>query len=533
MLAEHSSAAGAAELGPDPKGLLRVLMVEDCDDDATLLVRELTKGGYQVVSERVETPQGMEAALDRAPWDIVVSDWVMPHFSAPDALAMLKAKDLDLPFIIVSGTIGEAAAVAAMRAGAHDYLAKDHLARLVPAVSRELREAGVRAERKKMQEQLLVSDRMASVGILAAGIAHEINNPLAAIIVNLDLAAREFSGFLDHCPEFSSLREVLDELLDARESADRIRNIVRDVKVFSRTDAERRGPVDIPGLLDSTLRMAWTEIRHRARVVKTYAPVPAVDGNESRLGQVFLNLIVNAAQSIPEGRAEANRISIGTQMANDGRVVVEIRDTGSGIPPELMKRLFTPFVTTKPVGVGTGLGLSICRRIVTSLGGQITVESDVGRGSVFRVYLLSAQPSIRTCAPSAHPRPQLARRGSVLVIDDEPTVGSAIKRALGHEHDVLTTPSAEEALRQVAAGRRYDLIICDLMMPQMTGMDLYTELHILAPEQAHRMVFLTGGAFTPRAREFLDQITNPRIEKPFEIDALRAIVNDRVGQSAG
>ncbi len=372
---------------PPSLGTLRVLLVEDSEDDAMLLCRQLVREGYELVIERVDTAEAMDGALERQPWDIVIADWRMPCFSAPEALELAKSKDLDLPFIIVSGTMGEEAAVAAMRAGAQDYLSKDRLTRLAPAVARELREAEVRRERRKMQDRLMLSDRMASVGILAAGVGHEINNPLAAIVANLDVAMRDVAELKESLPDRSELGEVLEELHDARESVERIRDIVRDLRIFSRPDKEERRPVDVHKLLDSSLRMAWGEIRHRARVTKQYGSVPLVDGNESRLGQVFLNLIVNAAQSIAEGRRDDNEIVLSTRLMDDGRVLVGVEDTGSGIPPEVMKKLFAPFVTTKPIGVGTGLGLSICRRIVTSLGGEITVSSDVGKGTVFRVCL--------------------------------------------------------------------------------------------------------------------------------------------------
>lgn len=508
---------------------LRVLLVEDRSDDEELVVMELRNGGYEVAHERVETEVEMAAALNRERWDIVLSDFALPSFSGPAALALLQGQGLDIPFIIVSGTVGEEAAVAAMRSGANDYVFKGSLGRLCPAVERELREAEMRIERRKMQEQLLISDRMASVGTLAAGVAHEINNPLAAVVANLELVARDLAALSDELQIDDRLQEVFEELRDARDGADRLRHIVRDLKIFSRsTDEERRGPVEVRRVLESSLRMAWNEIRHRARLVKDYADVPAVDANEARLGQVFLNLIVNAAQAIREGNAQQNVIRVSTAMdGRSGRVAIEIRDSGSGIPPENLSRIFDAFFTTKPVGVGTGLGLSICHRIVTSLGGEIAVDSQIGKGTTFRVLLppssseLPAVPPLGNVAPSR-------RRGSVLVIDDEPTVAKALGRALEYEHDVTIASNAGEASQMIVAGRRYDVILCDLMMPQMTGMDLHADLQRSAPEQATKMVFLTGGAFTSEARTFLDAVPNQRIEKPFDTQHVRSIVNDRI-----
>jgi signal transduction histidine kinase len=520
-----------------------VLLVEDSPDDAELILHELERGGYRVTSERVDTRQDLTAALERSRWDIVLSDYAMPQFSGPEALTLVKAKGLELPFIIVSGTIGEDAAVAAMRSGAHDYVLKQSLARLCPALERELRDAALRVERKKMQEQLLISDRMASVGTLAAGVAHELNNPLAALIANLDALGRDLADVTVESRLGDRLREVFSELRDARESAERMRHIVRDLKIFSRaTDDERRGAIDVHRVLESSLRMAHNEVRHRARVVKEYARVPLVLANEARIGQVFLNLVVNAAQAIPEGDADHNQIRVSTRL-EDGdltpsglnpssagtgsHVVIEVRDTGSGIAPEHLGRIFDAFFTTKPVGVGTGLGLSICHRIVRSLGGELEVESELGSGSTFRVRLPAAAATGESARPQSLPPRRAARRGRVLVIDDEPMIATAIRRTLSLEHDVVLSSAAATALQRINEGEEFDVILCDLMMPQMTGMELYDELVRSAPSQADRVVFLSGGAFTAAARAFLDDVPNPHLEKPFDTRQLLALVNDR------
>jgi two-component system cell cycle sensor histidine kinase/response regulator CckA len=236
-------------------------------------------------------------------------------------------------------------------------------------------------EQKALQAQLMVSDRMASVGTLAAGVAHEINNPLAAVIANLDYIAESLrltigddaTGVTPLRSDAWLLEEIKTPLDDAREAAQRVRFIVRDLKIFSRSqDGEERGPVNVEGIMESSLRMAWNEIRHRATLVKLYGRVPVVEANEARLGQVFLNLVVNAAQALPAGQAESNQIRVTTRLDGE-RVVIEVADTGAGIPPNIIGRIFDAFFTTKAVGVGTGLGLAICQRIVTDRGGTLTV----------------------------------------------------------------------------------------------------------------------------------------------------------------
>jgi CheY-like chemotaxis protein len=264
-------------------------------------------------------------------------------------------------------------------------------------------------------------------------------------------------------------------------------------------------------------------------VVKHYAMVPQVDANESRLGQVFLNLIINAAHAIPAGNYDANEIRISTALDLHGRVVVDIGDTGTGIPPEIRPRLFTPFFSTKPIGVGTGLGLAISHRIITQFGGTISFDTEVGKGTTFHITLpVSGGPALPQHTQKMWTRSPAARRGSVLVVDDEESLAQALRRFLSVEHSVTAVYRARDALDLLELGTRYDVILCDLMMPQITGMELHAEVARLDPVQASRFVFLTGGAFTPSAREFLIATTNRRIEKPFDLKEVRRLVNELI-----
>jgi CheY-like chemotaxis protein len=378
---------------------------------------------------------------------------------------------------------------------------------------------------KAAQMQLMLSDRMASVGMLAAGVAHEINNPLAAVLANLELSQRELSAQTVTPEALQDIREMVN---DARLAADRVRQIVRDLKIFSRHEEVTPGPVDVRRVIESSLRMAWNELRHRCRVVKKLADVEFVEATESRLGQVFLNLIVNAAQAIPEGRADQNTITLATRMEPGGRVVVEVSDSGEGMSKETLGRIFTPFFTTKPSGVGTGLGLAICYRIVHSFGGEIQVESEVGKGTTVRVLLRPSSTDLRITPTAASAWIAPAARGRVLVIDDEVAMGVVVRRALSGEHDVVHTTHASDALSRIVGGAEFDVILCDLMMPQMTGMDMYRALQQQSPVHAERMIFMSGGAFTPAAREFLDKVTNQRIDKPFDLQSLRTLINAHV-----
>ncbi len=369
--------------------------------------------------------------------------------------------------------------------------------------------------------QLMVADRMVSVGTLAAGVAHEINNPLMAVTGNLEMAATDLEQMDD--PSLPALDRVSAGIGIAREAANQIQKIVRDLKVFSRSDDEAPGPVDVNHVLDSSLRMARNEIRHRARLVRSYGDIPMVLGSESRLGQVFLNLLINAVQAIPEGAAEDHEIQVVTRCgAARDTVEVQVVDTGTGIVPAIRGKIFDPFFTTKEIGGGTGLGLSICHRIVSDLNGTLEVEPGVERGTIFRVTLPATTAKDSMPEP---PAPPVHANRRILVIDDEPLVATVIARLLQKHHQVEVAAGGREALERIEAGERYDVLLCDLMMPSMTGMDLHAELARSVPDQAEGMIFMTGGAFSNGAQEFLSAVPNPRLEKPFDSASLLALID--------
>jgi signal transduction histidine kinase len=374
---------------------VRALVIARAPSEVDRMVAQLEASGYQASTRRVDEPAALRTALaDDGPWDLLLGDPALPGLSVAAVQETLQASGRELPFIALwiqqndGVPAQEEVVVAAMRAGACDFVDVRRLDRLGPAVDRALRDAVARDEKRRTREQLLVIERMASVGTLAAGVAHEINNPLAAVMANIELALRTLDSLPPEVPEVA---ELTAELRDAHEAAYLVRQIVRDVKLFSRPGDERAGPVDVRQVLDGAARMAWNGIRHRARLVKDYGQVPPVWATEARLGQVFLNLLINAAHSLPVGRADSNRIAIISRTDGQGRAVVEIVDTGSGILPENLPRLFTPFFSTKPIGTGSGLGLAICRRIVRELSGEIEVRSQAGKGTTVSVTIPAAQ----------------------------------------------------------------------------------------------------------------------------------------------
>ncbi|NNC21298.1 histidine kinase [Corallococcus exiguus] len=249
------------------------------------------------------------------------------------------------------------------------------------------------------QTQLLFADRLIALGRIAAGVGHEINNPLAFILSNLEYIHQELQQ-KERLSE-QDRQEILEALAETRDGAERIRLIVRDLQTLSRAEDVGSGPAELAAVVRTAAKMAMHELRHRARLVVECDGVPPVQGNGSRLGQVFLNLLLNAAQSISPGNAEGNEVRVVARPGEPGHVLVEVRDTGCGIEPEHRERIFDPFFTTKPLGVGTGLGLAVCHGIVTSLGGTLTMESAPGRGSVFRVTLPVAGAFVQPQRPQA------------------------------------------------------------------------------------------------------------------------------------
>ena len=388
-------------------------------------------------------------------------------------------------------------------------------------------------ERKRMRAKLLVSDRMASLGTLAAGIAHEINNPLAYVIGNLE-AMGEILGTAERPASTGERAELGAQVRDARDGAERVRKIVHGLRSFSRSEQETRAALALPDVLEAAIRLTRNELRHRAELIRELGPVPLVVADDGRLTQVFINLLVNAAHAIPVGHSSDNRIVVRTRTDDHGRAVIEVEDTGTGIPADLQSRVFDPFFTTKGVGEGTGLGLSICHGIISGLGGQISIDSVPGQGTVVRVVLPPAEHQPVAPPPATAPPSELParRRQRVMLVDDEPLVANSIERLLRRDYEVTIARCGQDALDHITRGVRFDAIVSDVMMPNMTGIELLEELQRLAPDQAARLIFLSGGAFTAQTRERLDQLGAPQLEKPVTANELRACLI-RIVRDAG
>jgi signal transduction histidine kinase/CheY-like chemotaxis protein len=365
------------------------------------------------------------------------------------------------------------------------------------------------------RDNLVRSERLAALGRLSASIGHEINNPLSYVIGNLNYIADELAD------EQSERQDALIEsaVQDALGGAERIRKIVGELRAFGlSSEREVRQVIDVCELLETAVKLVRGEVKHRARLEREYEIVPKVLADPNKLTQVFVNLLVNAAQAIPEERLGSPLavVTLRTRKIAGERLAIEVTDTGTGITEEVRQRLFEPFFTTKPSDRGTGLGLFVSLGIVTGFGGSIEVDSRVGEGTTLRVVL----PAWHGVEPAPETRPRVSLRTvknrRLLVVDDDALVARTLARQLtGHSVDVVANGHA--ALERLAeTGGEYDLVLCDLMMPDMTGMDVYEEVEQRHPQLADRFVFISGGGVTERSRRFLEVHADRVLPKPID-----------------
>jgi CheY-like chemotaxis protein len=367
---------------------------------------------------------------------------------------------------------------------------------------------------------------MASLGRLAAGVAHEINNPLAYVLGNLELLDRHLHDIRAAVSEESRGIEIISDaeaaLATAKDGVQRIRAIVKDLGTFARAAPEIRRPVDVEAALEAALELTWNELRHRVRVVKRFEPVPRVAADAGQLAQLFVNLILNATLSIPEGRQGVVTISTKTE---GGHVLVEVQDDGVEIARQDLPYVFEPFFNRHGRSGAAGLGLAICRNIVTSLGGTISVSSEPDVGTRFAVALQAAENvGFSAEGNRARGRERVNSRARILIIDDEPLLGQTLRFAFQDRHDVDLAVSGREALARLAVSADYDLVLCDLMMPDVSGEHVYRAVSEQNPSLLPRFVFMTGGAFTERAQAFLAQFAGRQLEKPFNIGDVEVLL---------
>jgi signal transduction histidine kinase len=389
------------------------------------------------------------------------------------------------------------------------------------------------SERRQLERRLGMTERLAAIGTMAAGMQHEINNPLASVVANLQFALETLRAKAAGASA-AEVAELVTALADASEGAERVRRTVEELRHFSRSAGPADAPIELTTALDEAVRMTAHAVRHHAGVRRAYGTAPRVRAEQGQLARVFMNLLLHAAQATGDGGAAQHTIVLTTRTDDRGRAVAEVTDDGPGMPRDVLHRIFDPFFATPLKHAEAGLGLAVCHSIVTSLGGEIDVESELGNGTTFRVSLPPASVadvlSPQRPTPS-FPPPTLSQspsaRGRVLVVDDEVAIGKALRRILSNEHDVTFESDARVALERLV-NEPYDVVFCDLMMPNMSGMDFFEQLSSRAPHLAGRIVFLTGGAFSPRSEEFLRASGNTCLAKPFSREAISKVVRRMV-----
>jgi len=511
---------------------LRVLVVEDSEEDFEMLVRELGHGGYDLTYQRVETAEAMKAALERTTWDVVLSDFSLPAFSGMAALATMKASGRDLPFIMISGTISEETAVSALKAGAGDFLVKGRLARLVPAIERELRDVAERRERLRLEEQLRHAQKMEAVGQLAGGVAHDFNNLLTAILGYSELLTTQIGP---DKPMGQDLREIVF-------AAERAAALTRQLLAFSRKQALALVPLDLTLATRNIEPMLGRLLGERVRISTELAnDVYPVLADATQLDQVLINLSVNARDAMPDGGVltlRTGNVELDQVYAkmHEGAsagpyAMLSVTDTGTGITPEVQTRMFEPFFTTKARGYGTGLGLAAVYGIVKQLGGYIWVDSQAGEGTTFEIYLPKTARAALTPAPSTRTQSSMLGDETILLVEDEDSVRHFAYMTLRrYGYRVIEAENAEVAWKLFeSSDGPIDLLATDIILPGMDGHQLASRIKQARP--AIRVLFMSGYAEWPESsRDFLKEGAE-LLAKPFTAHMLLAKTRHLLGST--
>ena len=510
---------------------LRVIIVEDSEADADLMLRALRKGGFAPQHERVQTAEALRDALGRHPWDVILSDYSLPAFNALAALAVLRERGDDVPFIVVSGSVGEDTAVAAMQAGATDYVMKDRQQRLAPAVERAIAAAAVRRERAELGRLLLQSQKMEAVGRLAGGVAHDFNNVLTAILGSVELLLADTAA----------AARGREELEIIREAATRAQDLIRQLLAFSARQVLQPSVLDLNQLVGNVSKMLRRVIGEDVRLATTLATdLGAVRADRGQLEQILVNLAVNARDAMPRG----GQLTIGTKSVDydvdhpppsphdhlrppPGRyVVLQVTDTGVGMSRDVQTHLFEPFYTTKPRGKGTGLGLATVYGIVRQSGGHITVGSAPGQGATFRIYLPRVDSPLDALTGPKAIRAPVAGTETVLLTEDDPLVRLLARTVLQRAgYVVLEAPGGKEALllAEDHSGPIH-LLLTDVVMPEMSGRELMRRLAERRP--AVKVLYVTGYSEEAVAQHGVLDPGTAFLPKPFTPEVLARKVRE-------
>jgi signal transduction histidine kinase len=491
--------SNSSETGITNKAL-RALIADDSENDVLFLLRALRKAGYEPVYERVSTAPAMKAALQRQTWDIVISDYEMPNFGGFEALQLLKESGHDLPFILVSAVVSEETAVAAMKAGAHDYIMKRNLVRLAPAIERELREAQTRGARKaaeealrQSEEQLRQAHKIEAVGRLASGVAHDFNNILTVITGHSELLLRQLDA---DDPRRKNAEQI-------EKAAYRAAALTRQLLTFSRKQVIEPRVLKLNAIIlniEKMLRRLIGEDIEFCTVLDSGAG--HIKADPGQIEQVIMNLAVNARDAMPNGgkltvttantTLDKNQLNNFPDLCAGDYVMLTIADTGTGMSEEVKAHLFEPFFTTKPPGKGTGLGLATCFGIVKQNTGHINVHSELGRGTTFKIYFPQVQSALESPRVRIMPTEATGGNETVLLVEDEPVVRELAVATLREKgYTVVEAVNGEEGLRMARQhDGKIDLVLTDVVMPVMGGKEMADALRTSHPDT--KVLFTSG-----------------------------------------
>ncbi|MBW2738864.1 MAG: response regulator [Deltaproteobacteria bacterium] len=523
---------------------LHLLIVEDNPDDAELAVKELERKGFNVKWTRVDTEEAFRKALAKKP-DLILLDYSLPSFDCPAALEVYRQLHLEIPIIIVSGTIGEEVAVECMKSGATDYVLKDNLSRLSPVVKRALEEIKIYRENKQaekkmkeMQAQLIQSQKMEAIGTLAGGVAHDFNNLLTVIIGNAQLA-------LMNVIKDESLRKEIEDIKKAGEKA---ASLTRQLLAFSRKQIVQPRILNINELLTDIEKMLGRLIGEDIELLTIPAPALwQVEIDPCQIEQVIMNLAINAkdAMSICADcaavRPPGGKLTIGTANADLDKnyfrergiheekpghyVMLAVSDTGSGMDKETREHIFEPFFTTKEVGKGTGLGLSTIYGIVKQNNGFIWVYSEPGKGTTFKIYL----PKVKNAKPEEKKQTPVDDPGgseTVLIVEDDDNLRKLAQKALlQHGYKLLVAEDGEDALKVCKEyDGQIDLMITDVVMPKMGGREAADRLQPLYPQM--KVIYMSGYTNNAIVRHGVLSPELNFLEKPFTPEGMARKVRE-------
>ncbi len=538
-----------------PVNQISVLLVEDNACDAEMIQKKLSGafGGPYDVCHVMRLDDALQK-ISQATFDVVLLDLRLPDSEGLETIQKIRADAPDLPIVVLSGLDDDKLALNAVRQGAQDYIVKGKNG---VKIGTTILYSIERKSSELFKQQLMNANRMATIGQLAAGTAHEVNNSVAFILINSETTKEHLAGLEASCSLLQDRveskfgrkgRALIDDLLSERNVVSnlkamkemlednvngmrRIQRIVQEMRVFSRIERDEVQLIQINDVVNTVCTMVRNQINHRAKLVKDLGEVPPIAADLGKLSQAVLNVVINATHAIEEGVPDKNEIKIKTRIVDDN-IVLTIEDTGCGISKDDQERIFNPFFTTKPKELGAGLGLSLCAETLHKHRGQISVQSEAGKGACFTISIpLDTGLAVASKSKEADKAQKQRQRARILLIDDDSMVRRGFYRLLMRFHDVVEASGGEEALNLLDQDSRFDVVICDMIMPEMDGPAIYEAVRSKLPHIAERMVFITGGAFTERARDFALNIGAIILDKPVPVELLLDTVDRFVSSS--